>query len=182
VREATGLAAYAAGHFAEALAELRAARRITGDHTVLPVIAECERALGRPNRALAVAADPVVASLDVAARVEMSIVASGARRDLGQPAAALQVLQSPHLRPDARDSWSPRLFYAYAEALLAAGRIAEALAWFGWAADADVIGETDADERVIELSGVTFEVNADAGDNEKAGNAAGADPRGPAEA
>src|SRR3954454_16332977 len=42
VREAAGLAAYASGRFAEALAELRAARRITGDDSVLPVMADCE--------------------------------------------------------------------------------------------------------------------------------------------
>jgi tetratricopeptide (TPR) repeat protein len=157
VREATGLAAYAAGHYAEALAELRAARRITGNSAILPIMADCERGLGRPEKALAVAADPVVATLEPSARVEMLIVASGARRDLDQPAAAVQVLQGPDLRPDLREAWSSRLFYAYAEALLAAGRQAEALSWFGHAADADVSGETDADERVIELSGVTFE-------------------------
>lgn len=159
VREATGLAAYAAGHYAEALAELRAARRISGDHSVLPIMADCERGLGRPEKALAVAADPLVGGLDPAVRIEMSIVVSGARRDLGQAAAAIQVLQSPHLRSEARDPWSARLFYAYAEALLAAGRTDEALAWFGSAAAADVSGETDAEERALELSGVTFAEN-----------------------
>ena len=58
VREAAGLAAYATGRFAEALSELRAARRITGDDTLLPVLADCERGLGRPERALALACQP----------------------------------------------------------------------------------------------------------------------------
>ena len=86
----------------------------------------------------------------------MLIVASGARRDMGQPEAAALLLQGPELRPDGRREWSARLFYAYAEALLAAGREAEAIAWFGHAADADTDGETDAGDRLGELAGVTF--------------------------
>jgi tetratricopeptide (TPR) repeat protein len=156
VREAAGLTAYATGRFAEALAELRAARRITGDDSLLPVMADCERGLGRPERSLALAADPAVRALDTAARVEMLIVASGARRDLGQPEAAVQVLSGPHLRAASRRPWSARLFYAYADALLAAGRTGEAVTWFEHAAEADDEGQTDADSRLAELTGVTF--------------------------
>ena len=50
VREATGEAAYAAGHYAEALAELRAAKRMNGATAYLPIMADCHRALG-PARA-----------------------------------------------------------------------------------------------------------------------------------
>ena len=156
VREAAGLAAYATGRFAEALSELRAARRITGDDSLLPVLADCERGLGRPERALALAATPEVKALPAAARVEMLIVASGARRDLGQAEAAVLALQGPQLRPEARRPWSARLFYAYAEALLDAGRRDEAAQWFGHAAAADTEGETDADERQAELHGIVF--------------------------
>ena len=99
VREAAGLAAYATGRFAEALSELRAARRISGDDSLLPVLADCERGLGRPERALALAASPELAGLDAGVRVEMLIVASGARRDLGQHEAAVQALHGPQLKP-----------------------------------------------------------------------------------
>ena len=157
VREAAGLAAYAAGHFAEALAELRAARRMTGDNSLLPVMADCERGLGRPERALALAAGPEVASLDPAARVEMLLVASGARRDLGQREAAVQALRGPELQPAARRPWSARLFYAYADALLEAGRPADAAEWFSHAVDADDEGQTDAAERLAELHGIRFD-------------------------
>ena len=51
-------------------------------------MADCERGLGRPEKALAMAAGPDVGKLDAGGRVEMLIVASGARRDLGQPEAA----------------------------------------------------------------------------------------------
>ena len=52
VREAAGVTGYAAGAWAEALAELRAYRRMAGDERHLPLMADCERALGRPERAL----------------------------------------------------------------------------------------------------------------------------------
>lgn len=156
VREAAGLAAYRAGHFAEALSELRAARRISGDQTLVAVMADCERGLGRPERALAMTEAPEVAALPAATRVELKIVASGARRDLGQPDAAVLVLHGPQLRPEMRRPWSARLFYAYAEALQEAGRDAEAREWLAHAADADQHGETDAADRLAELDGVVF--------------------------
>jgi tetratricopeptide (TPR) repeat protein len=156
VREAAGLAAYRSGHYAEALSELRAARRITGDNSFLPVMADCERGLGRPERAIEMAATPDVARLDAASRVELLIVVSGARRDMGQPDAAVLALQGIDLLPSHRKAWSARLFYAYADALTEAGRAEEAFTWFGHAAAADTDGETDADVRIAELSGVTF--------------------------
>lgn len=156
VREAAGLTAYRSGRYAEALSELRAARRITGDHSTLPVMADCERGLGRPERALEVAASAEVQNLDAAARVELLIVASGARRDLGQLDAAVLALQGPALRPQLRRPWSARLFYTYADALEAAGRVEEAATWFGHAVEADAEEQTDADVRLAELAGVTF--------------------------
>jgi tetratricopeptide (TPR) repeat protein len=156
VREANGLVAYAAGEWAEALSELRTARRITGEPDHLPVMADCERALGRPDRALVVAEDPQLARLAPAARVEMMIVASGARRDMGQPQAAAVTLEVPALEGPVRP-WTARLRYAYADALLESGREDEARSWFARAAEVDELGETDADERVLELDGVVFE-------------------------
>lgn len=156
VREAAGLAAYRTGRFAEALSELRAARRITGDNSLLPVMADCERGLGRPERALEMAASAPLRALDAASRVELLIVTSGARRDMGQPDAAVLALQGPALRPELRKPWSARLFYAYADALLEAGRTDDAVLWFGHAAAADDEEQTDADVRLAELSGVTF--------------------------
>jgi tetratricopeptide (TPR) repeat protein len=154
VREAVGVAAYTSGRFAEALAELRAARRITGSPEYLPMMADCERGLGRPRRALDLAADPGVAELDTAGRVEMIIVAAGARRDLGQLDAAVVSLQVPELRSRGSGGWIVRLRYAYADALLSAGREDEARAWFVRAADADVDAETDAAERAAALDGI----------------------------
>jgi len=163
VREAAGLAAYHAGEWADALSELRAARRINGRTDQLPVLADCERALGRPEKALAYGDDPAVATLPQEVRVELVIVLSGARRDLAQPDAAVLLLQEPAKRTLARRPWAARLWYAYADALLAAGREGDARTWFAKVVDVDAEGETDADERLLELDGVVLE---DFGDDE----------------
>lgn len=155
VREAAGIAAYHAGEWAEALAELRAARRLSaGDDSYLPLMADCERGLGRPERALDLIKSPEAGRLDPMGRVELRIVESGVRRDLGQPDAAVVTLQIPELRDRRLRPWSVRLFYAYADALAEAGRVPEAADWFARAAAADRDGETDAAERYAELDGL----------------------------
>ncbi len=130
-------------------------------------MADCERGLGRPEKALAMAAAPEAGRLDAAGRAEMLIVASGARRDLGQPEAAALLLRGPELDPSRRKAWSARLFYAYAEALLASARTDDAASWFEHAADADESGETDADERLAELQGVGPMVLHDDGEGDE---------------
>ncbi|SEG64218.1 hypothetical protein SAMN04489712_1083 [Thermomonospora echinospora] len=155
VREAAGLAAYHTGEWSEALAELRAARRLRNtEEAYLPILADCERGLGRPERALDLAKSPAARDLDQADRIELKIVESGARRDLGQLDAAVVTLQIPELRDKRLQPWSARLFYAYADALLEAGREEEAGEWFARAAAADRDGETDAAERYAELAGL----------------------------
>lgn len=155
VREAAGIAAYHAGEWAEALAELRAARRLgAGDDAYLPLMADCERGLGRPERALDLIKSPEAEKLDPMGRVELRIVESGVRRDLGQYDAAVVTLQIPELRDRRLRPWSMRLFYAYADALVEAGREGEAADWFARAAAADRDGDTDAAERYAEIEGL----------------------------
>ncbi|MEV8625688.1 hypothetical protein [Streptomyces sp. NPDC051079] len=156
VREAAGFAAYATQKYSEALAEFRAARRMTGSVELWPVMADCERGLGRPERALAMAGEPEVQKLDKAGQVEMRLVAAGARRDMGQLDAAIVTLQSPELASNANHPWTARLRYAYADALLAAGREREAREWFAKALESDKDGSTDASDRLAELDGVEF--------------------------
>jgi hypothetical protein len=146
VREACGLAAYHAGEWAEALSELRASRRMGGAPHV-PVMADAERALGRPERALEIARSPESADLPRDEAMELLIVTSGARRDLSQHAAAVVGLQIPELDVRREDPWTPRLFYAYGEALVSAGRRDDAVRAFLDAAQTDAEGETDAEER-----------------------------------
>jgi antirestriction protein len=115
---------------------------------------------------------PEVHKLDKAGQVEMRLVAAGARRDLGQLDAAIVTLQSPELASNSVQPWTARLRYAYADALLAAGREDEAREW------SDKDGSTDASDRLAELEGVEFvdafveaEDESDEGD-EDAGEAA----------
>ena len=57
VRELAGVIAYQAGEWSEALAELRTARRLGGGPGQLALMADSERGLGRPERALELALD-----------------------------------------------------------------------------------------------------------------------------
>ncbi|MFJ5678794.1 hypothetical protein [Streptomyces sp. NPDC093097] len=178
VREAGGFAAYAVGKYAEALKEFRAARRMTGSAELWPVMADCERGLGRPEKALAMAGEPEVQRLDRAGQVEMRLVAAGARRDMGQAEAAVVTLQSPELASNAVHPWTARLRYAYADALLEVGRDGEARDWFAKALEADQAGTTDASDRLAELDGVQFtdamaEDEADQADEADEDDAAG---------
>jgi tetratricopeptide (TPR) repeat protein len=152
VREAVGIAAYHCGDWSQALAELRAARRMGSKSSLLALIADCERGLGRPERAIELARGPDAAQLSGDDADEVRIVAAGARADLGQFEQALTILSTPALDPDRTGATAARLFYAYAETLLAVGRKDEALQWFLRSAAADLDGVTDAEDRVSELA------------------------------
>ncbi|WP_245658764.1 hypothetical protein [Microtetraspora malaysiensis] len=158
VREAVGIAAYHAGQYAEALGDLRAARRLTGSDEYLPIMADCERGLGRPERALDLVRSREAERLDRAGKIELAIVESGARRDLGQHDAAVITLQRvPELRDPQPRPWSARLAFAYADALADAGHHAAAADWFAKAMAFDEDGETDAAERYAQLTGGVIE-------------------------
>jgi len=153
VRETVGLVAYRAGKWAEAIAELRAARRMAGGPGLLAVMADAERALGRPERAIELARSPEAAGLDPAAAAELGIVVAGARADLGQHDAALASLRSAVGDVDPQAPHAFRLYYAYAALLQDTGRRDEAQEWFVRAADADVDDDSDAAERAQALAG-----------------------------
>ena len=172
VREATAETAYAAGHFDVALSEFRALRRMTGVADYLPVMADCERALGRPQSAIKLAKEARHATLDPALQIEMVIVEAGARADLGQVAEGLRILeqavQAVAPRRVQQRAAVARLEYAYADALLREGQESAARTWFASAADLDVDGETDAETRRDELDGLTidFDESEDPEDHE----------------
>ena len=152
IREAVGIAAYHCGDWAQALSELRAARRMGSKSQLLPLIADCERGVGRPERAIELARGPEAAELTGDDADEMRIVAAGARADLGHLDQALAVLSSPPPDPSRTGTTPARLCYAYAEILLALGRAEDAVQWFLRAAAADIDGATDAEERAGELA------------------------------
>lgn len=164
VREAVGLAAYRAGEWQTAIAELRTYHRLTGQQSHLAVLADCERALGRPERAIDLYRSADRRQMSPAEAIELLIVAAGARSDLGQHDAAVAMLQVKELT--STEPWVARLRYAYANALLRVSRRAEARDWFARAAEADEYAETDAAERLLELDGVLLEDDADANDTD----------------
>jgi tetratricopeptide (TPR) repeat protein len=155
VREAVGVAAYQAGDWATAISDLRAYQRMSGRQSYLAVLADCERALGRPEKAIDLFRSADRAQLDPEEAIELLVVASGARRDLGQAEAAAAMLQVRELTQEA--PWSARLRYAYADALLGIGRTEEAREWFARAAEVDDEASTDATERLLELDGVQLD-------------------------
>lgn len=151
VREAAGLAAYRTGRYGEALRELRTVRRLNGSPEHLPIMADCERGLGRPERALVVAQDPQVAELDQDAAVELAMVVSGARLDLDEPEAALAALSTPAVRA-ATGVLAARVAQARATALDACGRHDEAeheLAAYTAEQLAEAAGDVPEEDEVV---------------------------------
>ena len=129
VRETVGITAYLLGDFALALRELRTYRRLSGVDDQLPLMVDCERGLGRPDKALELAGEVSRASLSSAVQVELAIARSGARLDMGKPELALGELEIPQLDPDVAYKYSPALFDSYAVVLQELGREEEAALW-----------------------------------------------------
>ncbi|MQA35060.1 Replicase polyprotein 1ab [Modestobacter roseus] len=143
VREAVGVAAYHAGDFAEAARELRAYARMTGDQSYRAVLADCERALGRPETALRLVQEALETSPEGEELVELRLVEAGARQDLGEQRAAVLVLENAlGGRPTpaalgAADLGRLRLATAYADLLLDRGDDEQAQQWYAAIAAAD---------------------------------------------
>lgn len=149
-REMNGIAAYRAGEWKEALAELRAARRISGGPGLMAVMADCERGLGRPEKAVELWRSEDAKELAPEDIIELAIVAAGARLDMGQADSAVVTIQRAQPTKDAKGVSACRLAYAYANALLEAGRKDEAREWFQHAIEIDEGDWTDAAERLAE--------------------------------
>ncbi|GAA4755717.1 hypothetical protein GCM10023328_44250 [Modestobacter marinus] len=143
VREAVGVAAYHAGDYAEAARELRAYARMSGDDSYRAVLADCERALGRPENALRLVQEALGTEPGDDELVELRLVEAGARQDLGETAAAALVLEAAlGGRPTPAALVTPdlgqlRLATAYAELLDARGEEELAGEWFAAIAAAD---------------------------------------------
>ena len=178
VREAVGVAAYHAEDYAEAARELRAYRRMSGDASYRAVLADCERAMGRPEVALRLVTEALADNPDLEETAELRIVESGARLDLGEAAAARLVLEGAlenRLEPASLqpgDAARLRLAAAYADLLQIQGDEARAMEWFVAIAAADPEDVTGAVDRLgIEFTDIEDEfdeatdADADAGDD-----------------
>jgi len=133
VRETLALTAYTVGDFALALREMQAYRRISGKDDQLPIMVDCERGLGRPEKALELGRSVDPKKLEPGVRVNLAIALSGARLDRGENDLALAELEIPELNPERVFDYSPQLFFAYADTLEVLGRDAEAKRWLNLA-------------------------------------------------
>jgi tetratricopeptide (TPR) repeat protein len=142
VREAVGVAAYHAGDFAEAARELRAYARMSGDESYRAVLADCERALGRPENALRLVQQALEAHPDPEELVELG----------GRPTPT--GLGSP-------DLGRLRLATAYADLLDARGEPELAREWYAAIAAADPDDLTGVSEHFAEDDDEIADVDAD---------------------
>lgn len=129
VRETLAITAYTIGDYALALRELRTYRRISGRDDEIALMVDCERGLGRPDRALELGRSVDRNKLEVNQQVQLAIAMSGARLDQGQAELALAELEIPQLDRTRAFSYSPALFAAYAAVLEELGRADEAATW-----------------------------------------------------
>lgn len=153
VREITAEVAYAAGEFDTALTEYRALHRMSGNDDYLPVIADCERAVGKPQNALRTLGQARTAKLSVAQQVEVILVEAGTRSDLGQQPEALRLLKQAISSKQGGRAGQARLRYAYAELLAEQGELPGARQWLVSARDYDDEDELQITERIAELDG-----------------------------
>jgi tetratricopeptide (TPR) repeat protein len=92
-REVLGIALYRAGDFRAARTELAAAQRLSGGVELSAMLADVERALGRPERAVELFETVDRARMQPDTAAELLVVAASAYGDLGQPAAGVALLR-----------------------------------------------------------------------------------------
>jgi len=127
-------------------------RRMTNDDNYLPVMADCQRAMGRPSAALELLAQADTKRLNTDQQVEAVLVASGARLELGQVDEAHRLLQAAINDGTGGKAGQARLRFAFASALETAGDTAGAREWFESAAGLDPNG--DAAKHLAVLDGL----------------------------
>jgi tetratricopeptide (TPR) repeat protein len=126
VREVLGIALYREGRFADALAELKAYKRMTGNPDQNHLIADSLRATGKPRHALALTDEELRSEVSKDAKVEAAIVGASALADDGRFAEAMAYLRKARTRSDVAEEHTLRLWYVTGDILERAGRKTEA--------------------------------------------------------
>ena len=153
VREILGMALYRAGRFREAMRELQAYRRISGRLDQNHLIADCQRALGAPEKAVTIAQETLSAPrLRDEVRAEAAVVGGSALADLGRFEEALTMLRRYRMTEGTARNHDLRVMYATADVLAKAGRDAEAATEFRKILRHDA-GAFDVAERLAALGG-----------------------------
>ena len=150
-REFLGLAYYHAGRWSEAARELSAFRRLTGSTEQNPVIADCYRAMGKPEKALEYCDEVDPGNASEAVYYESQIVAAGALADMRRMDEAIARLEALDLNPEVARTHHLRAWYALADLLERRGRFTHARELFEAVAAADS-ELTDAPARARRLA------------------------------
>jgi tetratricopeptide (TPR) repeat protein len=153
-RELLGLAFYRAGRWQEAVRELSTFRRLTASSDQNPVLADCYRALGKPDKALALCDEIRPERVAPAIAYEGAIVSAGALADMGRLDEAIARLEDLELSPQVAEEHHLRAWYVLADLLERRGRFTQARTWFEAVAGADP-DLTDAQERADRLEGLS---------------------------
>ena len=156
VREIVGVAYYANENWSSALNEFRAARRLAKSDYLIPMMADCERGLGKHDSALKLLISDEARSLTGIERIEAVIVEAGTRNDLKEHDAALLALKVPALAGFPGDmSAYARLCFVYAQTLEFLNRGDEAISWYQKADSADPAA-TSAGEKIADQDRTLF--------------------------
>jgi tetratricopeptide (TPR) repeat protein len=150
-REVLGMAYYGVERWRDAVTELKAYKRICGRTDQNHLIADCYRALGRPEEAVPLA-DEVLRDRGAPneAKAEAVIVAASALADRERYGEALALLARAKTREDVSQEYTLRLWYVRGDILARAGRTEEAALEFRKIMRHDPAA-FDAAERLSEL-------------------------------
>lgn len=150
VREVLGLALYGQGRWHDSLTELKAYRRFSGRADQNHVIADCLRALGRPDEAVPLAEEALRAKVPPEVKAEAVIVAASALADQRRFAEALAFLGRAKTDQRVAEPHTLRLWYVRGDILAKAGRRDEAAEAFRMVMRHDA-SAFDTAERLAEL-------------------------------
>ncbi len=130
VHEVSGLASYRTGRWRQAAQSLEMARQLRPDPTLLPVLADCYRALKRWDDVDTVWRDVKAASPQHDVMAEARIVVAGAYADRGDLAAAIALMEPAQQPPKRVRMHHLRQWYVLADFYDRAGDTVSATRWF----------------------------------------------------
>lgn len=153
VREVLGLAYYGRAMYKEALSDLQTYRRISGRVDQNHVMADCQRALGKPEAAVPLIEEEMRGrGVPNEAKAEAAVVGASALADMGRYEQALAVLRRfAAKKTEVGRDYDLRLWYVTGDVLERAGRRKEAAEEFRKVVRHDS-GAYDAAERLAALS------------------------------
>ncbi|KFI93105.1 hypothetical protein BISA_1270 [Bifidobacterium saguini DSM 23967] len=125
-RETLAFVAYRQGNYKLALREFRTAYRMNGFQDYLPFIADCERGVGNPKKAVEIAQSEEGKQLHGAPKVEMFLVYAGALGDLELWDKAIEVVHTVGRSQGLPGEYRMRAIQAEQYFLEEAGRSGEA--------------------------------------------------------